>query len=602
MKGNDYMSDINLVPYVGKYPGSRIDAAIGKIPSIENDLLNKQDQLSKSQLDAVNSGITASKVEELSAKQDPLSEQQMTSVNSGISSEDVNTISTTKSTLANVIDSGSKNLLEMTQTLETITRYGITATYNKEDGTITLNGEHKSSDPVSIFELYSGNAADTRIIPAGNYHLSGCISGGSTNTWRCVLSPMNVVDTGNGKDFTLSEPSYAAWRILISGNCTFDNQVFKPMVCTQDSWKTSQQFEPFRPSYAETSRNALDAKSTAEQAIQNSELSVHGTKLNILASNLHEICEGDANNLPNNCIFGIKVNYGAISNLPSYVYTLSGTDAQNAGSIITFGKESGRGYGDTQIFVGYGSQTHIRIYTGAWQVWRRLTTANYRNILGIGDSICEGWRNNNMGFAGMLGVPFTNKGITGATLGFKDGKSQIYTEMDNLSGIYDAVIADGGINDYSFNVPLGDMPTQPVITSEDATALDKTTVSGGLQYLLYRMITELPKAQRYFLITHKTKNYPYTANSAGYTQQQLHDRIVDICKMYNTKVIDIYEESIINSAYSVYVSPTAFSTDHSITDKYYVDKDQIHPLWLGYYEGYLPIIQQVMQTATIKTS
>ena len=596
------MSDINLVPYVGKYPGSRIDAAIGKIPSIENDLLNKQDQLSKSQLDAVNSGITASKVEELSAKQDPLSEQQMASVNSGISSEDVDTISTTKSTLANVIDSGSKNLLEMTQTLETITRYGVTATYNKTDGTVTLNGEHKSSDPGSIFELYSGNAADTRIIPAGNYHLSGCISGGSTSTWRCVLSPMNVVDTGSGKDFTLSEPSYAAWRILISGNCTFDNQVFKPMVCTQDSWKTSQQFEPFRPSYAETSRNALDAKSTAEQAIQNSELSVHGTKLNILASNLQEICEGDANNLPNNCIFGIKVNYGAISNLPSYVYTLSGTDAQNAGSIITFGKESGRGYGDTQIFVGYGSQTLIRVYTGAWQVWRRLTTASYRNILGIGDSICEGWRNNNMGFAGMLGVPFTNKGITGATLGFKDGKSQIYTEMDNLSGIYDAVIADGGINDYSFNVPLGDMPAQPVITSEDATALDKTTVSGGLQYLLYRMITELPKAQRYFLITHKTKNYPYTANTAGYTQQQLHDRIVDICKMYNTKVIDVYQESIINSAYSVYVSPTAFSTDHSITYKYYVDKDQIHPLWLGYYEGYLPIIQQVMQTATIKTS
>ena len=507
--------------------------------------------------------------------------------------------------IAEQIDSGPKNKLEMTQTQTSITRYGVTATYDKTAGTITLTGSHATADSAAIFELYSGNASDQRVLPAGDYHLSGCPSGGSTGTYRVQLSPMNAVDTGDGKDFTLSAASYAAYRILVSGNCDFTGanaKVFRPMVCTQAEWSASQTFEPFRPGYSELAGTASSAKETADAAAADLTVAVKGTKVNLLSTNIAEICSSDANNLPNNATYGIKVNYNAIANLPGYVYALTGSDAQNAGSIITLGKEVGRGYGDTQIFVGKGSQAYVRVYAGAWQVWRKLTTARYKRLLGLGDSICEGWRNENMGFVGMLGVPYTNKGITGATLGYKEGKSQIYTEMDSLEGVYDAIIANGGINDYSFNVPLGDMPTAPAVSAADATALDKTTVSGGLAYLLYRMITETPNAQRYFLITHKTKNYPYTANTAGYTQQQLHDRIVAICKMYNTKVIDVYEESLINSAYSVYVSPTAYSSDHSVTTQYHVDADQIHPLWKGYFEGYLPIIEQALQTATVKTS
>ena len=110
----------------------------------------------------------------------------------------------------------------------------------------------------------------------------------------------------------------------------------------------------------------------------------------------------------------------------------------------------------------------------------------------------------------------------------------------------------------------------------------------------------MPKAQRYFLITHKTNNYPYTANGAGYTQQQLHDRIVEVCKLYNVHIIDVYEQSIINSAFSQYVSPTAYASDTSVTTQYYVDSDGIHPLALGYQEGYYPIIRQALQSATTK--
>lgn len=575
---------------------SGIDSTkVAQIAQNTADIANKQNELTTAQMAAVNSGITSSLVESIPNKQEALSETQLTAVNSGITASKVEQI-------VAITDSGAKNLIKMTHESGTVTRYGVTCLWDAEAGTMTLNGEHTASDSAAIFEIYSGNASDQRVLPAGEYHLSGCPIGGSTATYRATLSPMSVVDTGDGKDFTLTEPSYAAYRILISGDVTFDNMVFRPMVCTKDAWNTSTTFEPYRPTYSELTKNAIDAKNEADDAVATLEISVKGTKTNLLASNIAEICNSNADNLPNNSVFGIKVNYKAISNLPPYVYTLTGSDAQNAGTIITFGKEKGRGYGDTQFFIGYGSQTYVRVYAGTWQVWRKLSTARYKRILGIGDSICEGWRNENMGFAGMLGVPYSNKGVTGATLGYREGKTQIYTEMDDLSGVYDCVISDGGINDYYFNVPLGTASTRPVVTANEADALDKTTVSGGLEYLFYLMINRIPRAQRYFLITHKTGNYPYTENSAGYTQQQLHDRIVEICRMYNVKPIDVYEESLINSAYDIYVSPTAYSSDHSVTTQYHVDHDRIHPLWLGYFEGYLPIIEQALQTATIKTS
>ena len=154
--------------------------------------------------------------------------------------------------LVDIIDNGPKNKLECTQTQTSITRYGVTATYDKENGIVTLNGSHITSDSAAIFEFYSGNASDQRVIPPGTYHMSGCPSGGSTSSYRASLSTISGgVDTGNGAVFTISESKYLAYRILISGNCTFNNMVFKPMVCPEELYKISDAFQPYRPSYQE---------------------------------------------------------------------------------------------------------------------------------------------------------------------------------------------------------------------------------------------------------------------------------------------------------------------------------------------------------------
>lgn len=156
--------------------------------------------------------------------------------------------------LAELIDSGAKNKLEMTQTQTSIEHYGVTATYDSATGTVTLTGSHVSTDSGAIFEFYAGNASDQRVLPAGTYHLSGVPSGGSTSTYRGALTSITgALDTGNGADFTLSSPQYAAYRILVSGNVNFgtNGMIFRPMVCTKAAWDISQEFVKYRPSIDE---------------------------------------------------------------------------------------------------------------------------------------------------------------------------------------------------------------------------------------------------------------------------------------------------------------------------------------------------------------
>lgn len=155
--------------------------------------------------------------------------------------------------LADLIDGGAKNLLQMTHAAGSVTRYGVTCTWDPDAGTMTLTGTHVQGTDAAIFEFYSGSAADQRELPAGKYHLSGVPSGGSTATYRASLSGITGgVDTGSGADFTLTEPLYAAYRILITGDCDFTGgMVFKPMICAKAAWDISNKFVPYCPTNAE---------------------------------------------------------------------------------------------------------------------------------------------------------------------------------------------------------------------------------------------------------------------------------------------------------------------------------------------------------------
>lgn len=171
-------------------------------------------------------------------------------------------IATDRSVLADLIDSGSKNIMPLANPLASETKRGVTATYDFIAGTITLNGIHDATGD-AVFYLYTGSAADATPIPAGSYHLSGCPAGGSTDTYCLIVNnvggtPSYKLDTGIGQSFTISEPGHMAPFIRIrtpaGQTVSFDNVIFRPMICTQAAWKDSQQFAPYVPTLADLYR------------------------------------------------------------------------------------------------------------------------------------------------------------------------------------------------------------------------------------------------------------------------------------------------------------------------------------------------------------
>ena len=246
--------------------------------------------------------------------------------------------------------------------------------------------------------------------------------------------------------------------------------------------------------------------------------------------------------------------------------------------------------------------------------WTSPSVVEPRSILSMGDSICYGARNDHKGFLGDLNIPRNDRSYPGARLSNTrvevDGNEycifqqflDFVTNPGNVDYYPDILIADGGVNDYGNDVVLGMMPNKPVVNDTEAEELDKSTIGGGLQYLFYNWIKYYPKAQRFFLLTHRDKNKPWTKNfTGGYTQTEMNDFISDICKLYSVTIIDVFNKSFLSSSFSQYVSPVDYKNDPTTASQYHINSDGVHPLALGYKEGYIPLVREALKIGTHKT-
>lgn len=342
--------------------------------------------------------------------------------------------------------------------------------------------------------------------------------------------------------------------------------------------------------------------------------------VNLLDTNIADICESDMDKLPPNKMYGVASGLGEVLAHKPFGgaggFAVGLSSRVNLSPIVT---------GNPQLFFGglNNKMAHRIRWGNEWSDWKSpvYDYADFftnLNVLVLGDSICKGGRNANKGFIGDIGCPYVNMGIGGATISnVVDSSSTTdtahfvgaanipdelvkYNENATAQGWFtpDVIIAEGGINDYGNNAVLGNIPTQPVHDATEDSALDLSTFCGGLQHLFYSMIKYYPSAKRYFLITHMDKTKPWTVHfTGGYTQTELHDATVAICKIYGVEVIDIFNDSFLNSYFSEYVSDTPYRDDHSVTDTEYIDNDGVHPLALGYTEGYVPLVKKALLTA-----
>lgn len=170
-----------------------------------------------------------------------------------------------------------------------------------------------------------------------------------------------------------------------------------------------------------------------------------------------------------------------------------------------------------------------------------------------GDSITESRTNQSLTtynggaypkiIADLTNSSYANFSVGGGTLAeISTSGHQVVNDIVNMNGNYDAIILSGGINDYWKNVPLGSY-TEGDYTSD----VNITTICGALESIFRQAINKWCGKPIMFVITHKIGGTAFTPNTAGYTFDDVHEKIVGICHKYSIPYYDAYQDSGLNS-------------------------------------------------------
>lgn len=158
-----------------------------------------------------------------------------------------------RAAIAELIDSGAKNLLQTSCSSQTVN--GVEFTVNS-DGTITADIPDSVSANAQL-ELFPSvivpdNLRGRRLV------LSGSPAGGSTSTWRMVLQNTTsgfstlAANEQGGTVFTVPD-NVTRIRLVFTvySGCPAQTITIKPMICDKPAWDVSQEYVPYRPDYDE---------------------------------------------------------------------------------------------------------------------------------------------------------------------------------------------------------------------------------------------------------------------------------------------------------------------------------------------------------------
>lgn len=120
---------------------------------------------------------------------------------------------------------------------DTQTVSGVTFTFNKTNGTITVNGT--ATEDITFGIMKDDDALNSLWTPADYAYMRGCPTGGSESTYYLLWGNINMKDIGNGiydkplksatqiKDTTVI---YTGLQIGIKSGTTMTNKVFRPQL------------------------------------------------------------------------------------------------------------------------------------------------------------------------------------------------------------------------------------------------------------------------------------------------------------------------------------------------------------------------------------
>ena len=206
-----------------------------------------------------------------------------------------------------------------------------------------------------------------------------------------------------------------------------------------------------------------------------------------------------------------------------------------------------------------------------------------------GDSICESRFSGSMANGGsypaiiadIVGGSYNNRAISGGILASQTGNGTtparfVCLDVVNMPADADLICFEGGINDYWTNVPLGDFSP-----SDYSTTVDTTTVCGAVESILRQAINKWVGKRIVFIIVHKIRHTAFSQNQAGYTFEELHDKIVAICNKYSIPYFDAWKDGGLNT----YISSLSEAYTLKGSGEY---GDTVHPNEDGYKKYYVP--------------
>lgn len=204
-----------------------------------------------------------------------------------------------------------------------------------------------------------------------------------------------------------------------------------------------------------------------------------------------------------------------------------------------------------------------------------------------GDSICEsrfhGTAANGGAYAYLIskatGCTYVNLAVSGGILASAVPSGtmphSVVNTLGQLPDDADLYCIEGGVNDFWRDVPLGDY--SPI--DYNAT-VDTTTVCGALEHIIRAITYYHVGKPLVFVLVHKA-TATINANNAGYTFDQMREKMIGILNKYAIPYYDAYLYSGLNGYNSI--QSTTFLTANSTGAG-----DGIHPNEAGYIRYYVP--------------
>lgn len=137
--------------------------------------------------------------------------------------------------------------------------------------------------------------------------------------------------------------------------------------------------------------------------------------------------------------------------------------------------------------------------------------------------------------AEILGCTVRNYGVSGTNIAKQEGRTDSYVERaEEMETDADVIIIQGGGNDASHGLPLG-----------DADSMDPYTYCGALHTLIENVKRANPNA-RLLLSTAMRKKQEPQNRTDGLTHFDFYQAFVAVCKKQGVACIDFYKDPILD--------------------------------------------------------